>query len=197
MNKRLLSLAVAGSMLLGLTGVAYAGIPDEVESTASSAGGQVMITPEGQGGSLADAGATIDVVVRDQAGVPIPNYPLQDVWVGHPGLNEISLCQGGSSADFNTNALGETTISGVVSGGGYAQQTQVYINGTPLAGALLPVAMNSPDIDGSLTVNLADFSAFGVDYGTAAFRSDYAAPFGVVNLADFAAFGQSYGEACP
>jgi hypothetical protein len=184
-------------MLLGLTGVAAAGIPDEVQSTATSAGGQVMITPEGAGGSLAAAGATINVVVRDQSGIPIPNYPAQDIWVSHPGDNSIALCQGGSIADLNTDAAGATTISGIVSGGGFSTTTQVYINGTPLAGAALTVAMNSPDIDGNLNVNLFDFNIFGADYGGTEFRSDFASPFGTVNLADFAAFGQSYGEVCP
>jgi hypothetical protein len=197
MNKRLLSLAVAGSMLLGLAGVASAGIPDEVQSTATSAGGTVMITPEGQGGSLAAAGATINVVVRDQGGIPIPNYPFQDVWVGHPGDNSIALCQGGSTADNNTDAAGATTISGVVSGGGYSSTTKVYINGTPLAGAALTISMNSPDITGDLKVDLFDFNIFGADFGGAEFRSDYAAPYGIVNLGDFAAFGQSFGVLGP
>ena len=198
MNKRLLSLAVAGSMLLGLTGVAAAGIPDEVATTASTdAPGTVMITPMGQGGSIADAGATINVVVRDVGGFPIPNYPFQDIWVGHPGDNSIVLCQGGSTADNNTNALGETTISGIVSGGGFSSTTKVYVNGSVLAGPALTLSMNSPDITADLDVNLFDFNIFGADYGGTEFRSDYAAPYGTVNLADFAAFGQSYGEVCP
>ena len=44
MNKRLLSLAVAGTMLLGLAGFATAGVPDDVNSTASSASGTILIT---------------------------------------------------------------------------------------------------------------------------------------------------------
>jgi ABC-type Fe3+-hydroxamate transport system substrate-binding protein len=199
MNKRLLSLAVAGAMLLGLTGVASAGIPDETVSTASSAGGVVLITPEGTGGSIADAGATITVTVLDAGGLPVPNFPFQDIWLSHPGDNSIALCQGGSTADFNTNALGVTTISGVISGGGWSTTTQVYINGTPLSGPNNPpltVGLNSPDINGDLIVNLNDFSAFGNDYDTNAFRSDLVFN-GLVNLADFSRFGQTYFEQCP
>lgn len=199
MNKRLLSLAVAGAMVLGLTGVATAGIPDETQSTATSAGGVVLITPAGTGGSIADAGATITVTVLDQGGLPVPNFPFQDIYLGHPGDNSIALCQGGSTADFNTNVNGVTTISGVISGGGWSTTTQVYINGTPLSGVNNPpltVGLNSPDINGDLIVNLNDFSAFGVDFSTGEFRSDFVFD-GIVNLADFSRFGQTFGESCP
>jgi hypothetical protein len=196
MNKRLLSLAVAGAMVLGLTGVAAAGIPDEAQSTASSAGGVVLITPAGTGGSIADEGATITVTLLDQGGLPVPNFPFQDIYLGHPGDNSIVLCQGGSTADLNTNASGVTTISGVISGGGFSTTTQVYVNGTPLTQAPLAVGLNSPDINGDLGVTLNDFSAFGVDFGGSAFRSDYVFD-GVVNLADFSSFGQRFGETCP
>ena len=196
MNKRLLSLAVAGAMVLGLAGVASAGIPDETLSTAATAGGTVLITPASTGGSIADAGATVTVTLLDAGGLPVPNFPFQDIWVGHPGANEIALCQGGSVAAANTNASGVTTITGVVSGGGWATTSQVYINGTPLAQAPLAVGMNSPDINGDLNVNLNDFSAFGVDFNTAAFRSDYVFN-GLVDLADYSRFGQTFGETCP
>jgi hypothetical protein len=198
MNKRLLSLAVAGTMLLGLTGVASAGIPSEVESSAVSAGGTVLITPAGTGGSIANAGATVTVTVLDAGLLPVPNFPFQDIWLGNDGVSgdNIALCQGGSTADANTNASGITTIGGVISGGGYGTSTQVYINGTPLAQAPLAVALNSPDINGDLVVNLNDFSAFGVDFSTGEFRSDFVFN-GVVDLADFSRFGQTFGETCP
>jgi hypothetical protein len=196
MNKRLLSLAVAGSLLLGLTGVASAGIPDEVQSSAVSAGGVVLITPAGTGGTLAAAGATITVTVLDAGGLPVANFPFQDIYLGHPGDNSIKLCQGGSTASANTNAAGVTTIAGVISGGGYSTTTQVYINGTPLAQAPLAVGLNSPDITGDLQVTLPDFSAFGTDYNTNAFRSDLVYD-GVVSLPDFSRFGQTYFESCP
>ena len=199
MNKRLLSLAVAGAMVLGLTGVATAGIPDETQSSAVSAGGVVLITPGGTGGSIADEGATITVTVLDAGGLPVPNFPFQDIYLGHPGDNSIVLCQGGSTADFNTNANGVPTLSCVISGGGFSPTTQVYINGTPLSGINNPpltVGLNSPDINGDLNVNLNDFSAFGVDFGGNAFRSDYVYD-GVVNLGDFSRFGQTFGETCP
>jgi hypothetical protein len=201
MNKNLLSLAVAGSMLLALASVASAsGIPDHTTSTASSAGGIVMITPGSTGGSLASAGATITVTVLDAASLPIPGFPFQDIYLDAAVGIEVSLCQGGSTADANTDASGMTTISGVIGGGGHtlsdAGFTQVYINGAPLSGPGLPVALNSPDINGSLGVDLVDLGLFGDDFGTGGWRSDFS-PSGFVDLTDFSKFGLAYGESCP
>jgi hypothetical protein len=204
MNKRLLSLAVIGSMLL-MAGAASAGIPDDTTSTATSAGGIVMITPSGAGASLASHGATVTVTVLDVGSLPVANYPFQDIWLDDVGNGEISLCQGGSSADANTNASGVTTIGGVISGGGFTLITQVWIAGTPLTAPMtdgLPSpsasspAFNSPDIDGSLGVDIVDFGTFGADFGSTQFRSDLVAD-GVVDISDFGTFGTSFGQVCP
>lgn len=196
MNKRLLSLAVIGSMLL-MAGAAAAGVPDEVKSTATSAGGTVMITPSGAGGSLAAAGATITVTLLDATMLPVPNFPFQDLWLDDAGDMSIALCQGGSTADANTNAAGVTTIGGIISGGGYTTTTQVWVAGTPLAGALsAAVALNSPDNNHDLVVDIVDFGTFGGDFGTTQFRSDLVFD-GSVDIADFGTFGTSFGQACP
>jgi hypothetical protein len=183
-------------MLLALAGVATAGIPDDTTSTASASAGIVMITPGSTGGSIVDAGATITVTVLDAGSLPVANFPFQDIYLDAAVDVEISLCQGGSTADANTDVDGVTTIGGVIGGGGFTDFTQVYISGSPLTGADLPVALNSPDLNGNLTVNLVDFSIFGDDFGTAAFRSDFS-PNGVVDLTDFSIFGQVFGESCP
>lgn len=196
MNKRLLSLAVAGAMVLGLAGVASAGIPDETQSTATSAGGVVLITPASTGGAIADAGATITVTVLDAGGFPVANYPFQDIYVDDPGNGSIVLCQGGSVADADTDNNGVTTISGIIGGGGQNQTTQVYINGTPLAGTPLAVGFNSPDIVADLSVDISDFSSFGLDFGTTAFQSDLVYD-NSVDIADFSVFGLSFGQTCP
>ena len=196
MNKRLLSLAVAGSMLLALAGVASAGIPDDTTSSASSAGGTVLITPESTGGSLAAAGATVTVTLLDAGSLPVAGFPFQDIYLDDSGDFAISLRQGGSVADNNTDADGVTTISGVIAGGGFTLLTQVYVSGVPLTGTPLNVALNSPDIDGSLLVDIVDFAAFGDDFGGTAFRSDFVFD-GVVDLSDFSRFGQAFFQDCP
>ncbi len=197
-NKRLLSLAVAGTMLLGLSSLAAAGIPDDTLSTATSAGGTVLVTPAGLGKTLAEKGATISVTVLDVNGNAIAGYPFQDIWVDDTGDGSISLCKGGSVADFNTDAAGATTISGAIAGGGFTQAgVQVYLAGTPLAGPALAIDMNSPDMNGDLEVNLIDIGIFGADFGGAYnFRSDLV-PDGVINLSDVGEFGVHLFEVCP
>jgi hypothetical protein len=201
-NKRLLSLAVAGAMLLGLSGLAAAGIPDDTFSSAESAGGTILVTPGGLGNTLASQGATITVIVKDVNDVAISAYPFQDIWVDDIGNGDISLCQGGSVADANTDAAGSTTISGAIAGGGWTQSgLQVYLAGTPVIGGstsgILAIEVNSCDIGGDLVVNLVDIGDFATDFGGAyAFRSDFQAD-GVINLADVGELGIHNGEVCP
>lgn len=198
MSKRLLSLAVAGSMLLGLSGLATAGVPDAGLSTAVAAGsGTLLITPAGNGNTIGGIGATITVTVVDGTGTPIAGYPFQDIYVDDSGTAEISLCQGGSVADFNTNAAGVTTISGGVSGGGWTQNgLQVYLAGVAI-GSALGINANSPDITGDLVVNLGDVGQFAIDFtGGYAFRSDLQFD-GVINLGDLGKLAINNSEVCP
>lgn len=205
MNKRLLSLAVAGAMVLGLAGVATAGIPDETNSTASAANaGVVLMTPASTGNAISDGrqlpgtpvDCTITVTVLDAGMLPVANYPFQDIYVDDAGGGGMVLCQGGSVADADTDNSGVTTISGIIGGGGFTTSSQVYISGTPLAGPALAVGFNSPDIDPNLVVDIADFSQFGIDFGSTQFRSDLVYD-GSVDLADFSAFGLTFGQSCP
>lgn len=197
-NKRLLSLAAAGIMLLGLASLASAGIPDDTNSTATSGTGTVLVVPDGTGDTLGNKGLTISVNVRDVNDDPIAGYPFQDIWWDDPGNGDISLCQGGSVADFNTNATGDTSISGAAAAGGYTQGgLQVYLAGTPLTGPTLGIDVNSPDINGDLVVNLSDISLFAADLtGAYNFKSDFV-PDGVINLSDIGKLGVARGAECP
>lgn len=197
-KKRLLSLALAGSMLLGVTGLAMAGIPDDTLSTASSAAGTIYIVPDGSGPTLGSVGLTVSVNVRDSNNDPIVGYPFQDMWVDDIGNGSIALCQGGSVADGNTDANGDATISGAIAGGGQTQSgMQVYLAGVALAGAALQIDANSADITGDLVVNLADIGEFGIDFnGAYNFRSDFI-PDGTINLADVGELGIANGSVCP
>jgi hypothetical protein len=147
-KKRLLSLAVASLMVIGMTGLSMAGIPDPTNSTASSGSGCVEIAMDGNGKSLAAAGLTVSVTVLDGNGDPVVGYPFQDIWLGdNSGGTEISLCNGGSAAAANTNASGFTTITGSISGGGTTTSgMQVYLAGVPLNGAALLLDASSPDL---------------------------------------------------
>lgn len=198
MNKRLLSLAVAGTMLLGLAGFATAGVPDDVNSTASSASGTVLITPAGTGDTLASKGLTVSVQVLDVNSDAIAGYPFQDIYLDDDSTGDISLCQGGSVADGNTNVTGDTTISGAIAGGGFTQNgMQVFLAGAPLAGTALSIDVVSCDINGDLKVDLGDIGDFAVDFnGTYNFRSDFVFD-AQINLADIGELAIHNGEVCP
>ncbi len=201
MNKRLLGLAVAGSMLLGLATSATAGVPDLTQSTASGPGStvQVLITPAGLGTNLGSAGATVTVTVRDVNGTPIQGYPFQDVTLNDNGTGELNLCPGGAVADANTDASGVTTFTGNIFGGSFTQNgLQVYLGGNALTGPALDIDVNSPDITGDRAVNLQDVGQFAIDFGSGGFvfRSDFI-PDGELGLPDVGEFALHLEEVCP
>lgn len=202
-NKRLLSLTAAGVMLLGLASLASAGIPDDTNSTASITGsagsGAVLVTPAGTGNTLGGRNLTVTVTVHDSNDDPIAGYPFQDMWLDDIGNGDISLCQGGSVADVNTNASGVSTFSGALAAGGWTQSgLQVYLAGTPLAGAALAIDVVSCDINGDLVVDVSDIGLFGIDYSdpTYQFKSDFTVD-GVVDLSDVGSLGIHNQERCP
>jgi len=200
MNKRLLGLIAAAVLVLGMTSLAMAGIPDPTQSTASSATGCFDMTPGGTGTTLGNEGLTISVTVVDGGNIPIPGYPFQDIWWDDNGNGDLALCQGGTVADANTNGSGFTTISGGAAGGGWTQAgLRVYLAGVPVTGSpALGIEVNSPDINGDITVNLADLGDFATDFNDPAynFRSDFTCD-GSENLADVGDFAVANAQSCP
>jgi hypothetical protein len=184
--------------LLLFASTAGATIPDLTPSTVTTDGGHVWITPDGSGPTLAEVGATITVTLIESASGPIPNFPFQDIWVHDDGTGELSICQGGSTADHNTDASGVTTISGAIAGGGATQSgLRVYVAGTPI-GSNLPIDVSSPEYNGDLVINIADLGEFASDYINAQY--DFHADFdgdGVENLADLGIFAAVNGTGCP
>ena len=175
---------------------AFAGIPCEMITTWLEGETAVaLITPAGTVASLAEQGAVIHVELMDCTPAPIANFPLQDIWVS--GVGDVNICPGGSVADANTDEFGRTTISGPIFGGNHSESgVMVWVSGIPSDTGPLTLDFVSPDLNGDLVVNLNDFSAFGVDFGSAAFRSDFNHD-GTVNLNDFSTFGQHFGDTCP
>jgi hypothetical protein len=173
-------------------------VPDDF-SSASAAGGTLLVVPNGGGETLAEIGSVVTVLVRDCVGNPVNGYPWQDIWLYDMGAGDISICLDGSAADQNTDANGETTISSAIAGGGYTEATLlVYLAGLAMYLSPLGIQVVSPDINGDLLVNMADLGAFAVDFGSGAyqFRSDLNHD-GQINLADVGTFAQSLGASCP
>lgn len=201
-NRRLLGLTLAVGLVLGLSSMAMANIPDAGQSAASSPGGTLYITPSGGGENLSDATvtATISVTVNDANGNPIQNYPFQDIWPGSAVPGDINLCNGGAAADGNTNAAGQTTISGTLAGGGWTQAgVRVFLAGVAITGTgALSIDINSPDITGDLIVDLADIGPFSDELNNQTatlFRADYFDD-GLIDLADIGIFSTWIGDIC-
>jgi len=204
-TKRLLSLAASALMVIGAASLAAAGIPDETESTASSASGCLRITPNGFGETLSSKGLTVTVTVRDGNGDPIAGYPFQDVGLAdNVGGADISLCTSGWVSSANTNASGVTTITGSGFGGGSTQGgMRATVAGVRVTGSIaLDIDVVSCDMDGDLDVDLVDLSS--VPNGFAArfqngvynFQSDFNCD-GVENLLDVTKFAIDNGAVCP
>jgi hypothetical protein len=203
MNKRLLGLAVAGSMVLGL-GTAQAGVPNGGTSEASAAGtGTILIVPDASGDNLGARGLTITVTVRDVSNNVIAGFPFQDVTLSSAIAGELAICQGGASADANTDVNGQTTFSGNIAGGGSTEGgLQVFLNEVPVTGnggSVLAINANSPDINGDLTVDVVDVGFFAQGFGgdpALAFAVDLISD-GNINIADVGQFAVGLGTVCP
>ena len=180
---------------------ALAGIPCiivDVETTGTPT--VALITPSGTGPSLADQGITVEIQIMECTFTPIVGFPREDIWISPYHDGEMWFCPGGAIADENTDADGRTSITGALAGGGYSTGGAiVYVSGNPMTSPYpgsLPLDFVSPDLDGDLDVDIADFSSFGQDFGSSAIRSDLD-PNGIVDLGDFAVFGLHFGTNCP
>jgi hypothetical protein len=187
--------------LLLAPAAAAANTPDAVSnSSATLQGGPLTLrmSPARTAPSIGDLGAAVHVEIRNADDQPIASFPLQDLWLDDVGDGSITLCAGGSVADANTDADGQTTITGAIAGGGSSEAgLYLYVVGTPLQQDLLDIAVNSADLDGNLVVDLSDLAAFATDFANGyAFRSDLAFD-GELDLSDLGVFSIHYGETCP
>ncbi len=201
------------ALILGSVAFATAGIPDPLESLATmpNGGGSPLALfnlPNGNGNGFMNAqvvgvgtevDATIDLTVNDAFGVPVTNFPAEDMWLESTGGGMVP-CIGGTAADQDTDDLGYTTWANPLRAGGYDAGTcEVMVNGNPLISAGVPFALafNSSDITGDGVVNLADVGLFsGVLFGAYDFSADFFAD-GTMNLADVGRMALGLGAACP
>jgi hypothetical protein len=205
-TKRLLSLAASALLVFGVASMAMAGIPDETQSTASSASGCLQVVPNGTGDALSSKGLTVTVTVLDGNGDPIAGYPFQDVGLAdNVGGADVTLCTSGWLSSANTNAAGVTTITGAGFAGGSTQGgMRATLAGVRITnGPALDIDVVSPDMDGDLDVDLLDLSAVPTGFaarflnGVYDFQSDYTCD-GAENLLDVVEFSFANGVGiCP
>jgi hypothetical protein len=198
------------TLIVGAASLAFAGVPDVTQCSTSRAyqgaeyavvrclpngGGEPFTAAVAQGGGIVDA--TISVIVRDGAGVPIVFYPFEDIWLESADGGMVA-CDGGANANGSTDANGYTEwVNPLQAGGASFGSTNVVINGNAVPQALA-VGFNSADLDGSGAVNLSDVQFFASDYysGGYVFRADLFFD-GAVNLSDIPYMAAGFGAVCP
>jgi hypothetical protein len=203
------------TLVLSCAGFAVAGVPDLTLSIGGVPEGleetvSIFVTPTGQGNTFDEAylfggnqtDATISLNLVDGLGVPIPNYPREDLWI-ETNMGGLAACVGGANADAATDENGDTRWRLSLFAGGFTdpatpELTQIIVNGEALESSSgYDVQFNSADINGSGAANLSDITAFTQilfgDY-------NYAADFlwdGVINLPDGSLMAQGNGSSCP
>lgn len=211
MQTRILVSILALTIVTGAATAQTDGIPDLGPSYAYLAYDgpgtpTLLATPGGTGATLTQAflpdgtvvDATITLVLLDVNEFAIANYPWEDLWL-QSSDGGVALCPGGTTADTNTDPLGETRWILPLRAGGWSETlTQVLINGDPLTSAPgLALNVNSPDLNGDLAVDLGDVILFAGDYfGAFAFRADLHRD-GVLNLSDVGVLAAGFGSTCP
>lgn len=170
----------------------------------------LMVLPDGSGDPLTHAylpstpelgpqtvDATITLILLDPLDRPIAMYPFEDLWL-EAADDGMAYCPGGTCADAQTDAEGRTNWTLPPEAGGHSSANlQVYINGDAAPGEGVPLHVRSPDLDGSLHVDLADIGAFAADYAAGyAERSDFNND-AALNLVDVRTLATGLGDDCP
>ena len=163
----------------------------------------LLACPQGDAGSLLEQGWWIEVQCFDTGGWPTAALPPEDFWLVPADPDDVVLCMSFSSsnADSATNAQGMTTMSNTaLVAGGCADGMMLVVQGVLLYEAdcvtpkLEEIQVRSPDLDGSLIVDLVDLSLFAASYPPMPYEtcSDFDVN-GVVNLQDLSVFAAHYG----
>lgn len=182
---------------------------NQCASSATTAGGVLMVCPKGDGPTLADIGATIDFTVMVGSGEylePYPSHaiPPSDIWVSSIDNTRSFLCRGSYSVDADDwlDENGHGTISGSIAAGGYSDRVYVIAVGMAIQGLEecdnpIPLVFVSPDINGDFTVDIGDFTLFASVVRSGGYdpRMDYNGD-GAVNMGDFSLFADHYFHRC-
>ena len=142
----------------------------------------LLVCPAGDGDPLSQAwqngvqvNATIEVQLLDGNGVPIANFPFEDIWMKISGLCEC-VGSGGFIASTGTDANGIATFESALSGGGYAANPviEVWVNGLGLCATSVPLTIifKSVDFDCNGKVNQADVNIMKGPHAIGDFSAD-------------------------
>lgn len=165
----------------------------------------LLVVPDGTGPAFTEArdpagvivNATVRLTLNAMFGLPVANFPAEDMWIGSDD-GGLACCAGGGRPDRNTDRYGITEWTFPQRAGGHSQAScRVYVNGLIVTGGTMPALhFNSPDMNGDLAVTLADVPQFALGYfGPYAFASDLQQD-GAVNLGDIVVLARSIGAGC-
>lgn len=206
------------TLLVGAASLASAGVPDLLLSTSAraddSAPAVLFNLPDGTGSTFAEArnantfaqiDATITLTLLDGDGLPVANFPVEDVYLvndfddpNDAGLGGLLDCTGVATPDQNSDADGVTVWALPLTAGSYSPGlTTIMISNAPLESGSEAIGFNSTDINGDFVVDLLDVVKFSQDFatGTNPFRSDFEYD-GVVDLLDVILLAQTQGREC-
>ena len=201
-------LACAVLSLLRAAPVARAAVCliDPCCSSASSAGGVLLVCPAGDGPTLSSIGATVSITVLTcYCGEPLPGIPAEDFWIQQSsGPQPLCGYHLSSNADAASDANGQTTISGSIAAGGYfpddlhvvAQGMMIGV-GCGTDNAAIPLVLVSPDITGDLVVDIVDLAIFAEAFsdGTVDPRMDFSGD-GQIDVVDLSLFALHLHHQC-
>jgi len=158
--------------------------------------GHALISPLGEFPSLSSQGLTITVTIRDGLNQPIQGVTNDRITLGSQA-GTLVFCPTDNYADGSTDASGQTTFSGSMTGGGFAQDLRVYIDGLEIP-VPLALEVNGPDLSQDLQIDLVDLSnlAQDIELGPVIFRSDLWRD-NLLDLADAVLFMTSYTDVGP
>jgi hypothetical protein len=187
---RTLAGVLVGLMVLALTGVATAGIPDPDASSVTLAPDTGMCTcPLGDGPPY----QYITVEARRADLTPIAGIPYNSFFFTVTGGDVTITCvsvppetNGAGIIDFEM--VGDETIIALPPADPLEVEVQIY---TVILTATGSIPVNSFDIDGNGTVGLSDFGIFSSIYLSSDPRGDFDWN-GTVGLSDFGLFSAHY-----
>ena len=167
--------------------------------------------PSGEGDSLNNArdrltgarvDATITLTLCDDIGNPIAYFPFEDIWL-ESTFGGMLPCPGGTVADTDTDAFGQTWFTGPLKVGGTmdvpaGELLTPVVNGWTFPEQTLDIAVLTPDLNGDLWVGLTDTVLFVQLYQSGLYQSsiDYYSD-GMMSLPDVIYYAQGINTNCP
>jgi len=182
---------LVGIMVLGLTGIAAAGIPDPDLSTVVLSAGGLATCPQADGPVY----QYITVTAKRADATPIQGIPWSSFFFTVTG-GDVNLTHVDAETDVNGQIRFTVDDNDAIAyPGPVTVEVQIY---TVVLNDSDNLAANTFDLfplgapDG--TVGVQDFVIFGQDYNQAQPRSDFNFSGGVVGVQDFVLFGQHYNH---